>query len=430
MARYRAASAFFCFLLLLLCTGRAAAAQPAAGGSPISPAHAREASFFLLDTGSLREKTEAQAVIGEFFSKPPLRRYDPFLGALELISFTADNESRYPEGRPDMRLTLRNGSVFLQTGADEKLLVAEAVINKPTPEWPLAVILAGDIDFDGGLEFFALTTPAASGSFGFTLLDGGKRNAKGLPLFAPFPESAWSLLPEGYHMRALFPGEAPNPHFVPEKGRLEFISKLGPFYDTERWCFADGQYFLCEKITQSYYAHADNMYEIARHVRFTRQGEVESIVCRALDDADEARDLLFAAGAAVPLYDEPGDEASRTTVLEPGAVVRVQDYFMVEDAISPAIWYKVERAGAPGQTGWCCVDVGYPLVRDGRLYLGDLEPAGLYVGDSEHGYTVLGVRRTATGAELLVSADGRRFILPNAPIMTPLRLESSSAPGL
>ncbi len=133
---------------------------------------------------------------------------------------------------------------------------------------------------------------------------------------------------------------------------LEFISRLGASYDAERWCFADSRYYLCKKITRSYYPFAENGQSIVRHVRFDRGGKVIGIVCRPADDVEETSELFYVAGTAVPLYTVPGDAGVRRTALEPGTVARVADFSMMDDPKHALLWCKVQSLRNPEAEGW------------------------------------------------------------------------------
>lgn len=357
----------------------------------------------------------ARALIEHFFSEsafPGRESGYPHLGELDSIVFEQDGQTHRLEKWPGLSLVYRNNQLLLQSGQTETLLTEIAPINF-TDDWPLAVVEVGDIDFDGQPDFFVLTVPAGSGSFGYQLLNWDRKNAHGLSLFVPFSESKLPPSPDKYTSRLFFKdGRLPNPYFDPARKRLAFIRKNGPYYDTESWCYADSRYYLCEITTQSYYAHADNMYEIGRRVGLNAKGEIEDTVCFALNDPEPGRRLKYAAGLPVPLYSKPGDDRSQSGVLQPGAVVNVLDYKMIDDSGPPALWYKVEPVLNPGKTAWCCVHLKNPIVGDDGWVHMDNAEAGRY--------QVRGVRRTAVGAELLLFNGETEIVLPNIPFMTPV----------
>ncbi len=395
-----------CVLLLCVVLYLALTGLPAGAAAHTPP-------FLLLGADSPQERAQAQALLAEFFPSQATGWGGGFPGsaAIQSVDFTQDPQIHQLDAWPDKKLEYNAGQLYLHSNTRRQLLATIGSIDY-TPEWPLAFVDVGDIDFDGQPDFFVLTVPAASGSFGYRLLDWDRKNARGESLFVPFAADTLPPSPDSYGARLFFEqGEVPNPNFIAEQGVLEFISRNGPYYDTERWCFAEGRYALCERIQQSYYAHADNMYEIARHVRFNRQGRVTELFCRALSDFTEQKPLHFAAASTIELYPAPGDKARQTAVLQPGAVVTVLDYRMVDDPEQPALWYRVALADNAAITGWCAVRVEEKKVQDGVLAVGWPEAVS---------FKVLGVRAGPAGAEVLVQQGGKELVLPSVPLMTPL----------
>ncbi len=90
-------------------------------------------------------------------------------------------------------LRYHGGKVYLKTATQERLLAEAGEIDME--DWPLAVVVAGDIDYDGQPDFWILSAPGASGSCGYTLLGWERKNSMGHSLFVPFPESQ---LPPSY----------------------------------------------------------------------------------------------------------------------------------------------------------------------------------------------------------------------------------------
>lgn len=277
-------------------------------------------------------------------------------GKLQGLSFETDNEEGRLEKWPEKSLVYRQGRLYLKTASGERLLFEGRI---EYPGWPQAVVTVGDIDFDGEPDFFVLLTPSASGSFLYTLIDWDRKRPDGTPFFAPFREENFPPPPDDpKECLFLIKDRLPNPHFEREAGYLEFINRKGPYYDTERWCFDGSGYYLCEKIKQSYYAHADNMFQLARHVRFDRQGKVESIFCRSLSDENLEERLV--ADADVALFAEPGQAGRKVGLWKQDKIAVVLDYRLITVDYSVKIWLKVKLEDAPDNVGWCCVLVKSP----------------------------------------------------------------------
>ena len=360
-----------------------------------------------------QEQEQAQALIANFFppKEAPYNYDPPFSLDGESLEFTQDPQTLPLEGWPTLRLEYRNQYLYLHKGNTTTHLGYAG--ENEAPDWPKAAVHIADIDFDGQPDFFVLTSPAYSGSWGYTLLQWNRTNKQGKSLFVPFSLKKLAPPADGYKPYLVFhKGEGSNPNFYKEKQMLEFINRNGPYYDTERWCFAQGRYALCETIQQSYYANADNMYELARHVRYDRQGNVLEIYCRALNDPTAQPPVLFAAAGEVGLFGSPSLAAPSLGTLNPGDVVLVQDYYMDTDESNPALWFKVAKIQQPEAAGWVRARVEEPVVKEGTLTVGWPEFTEL---------TVLGVRPTSTGGEILVQQGTTQFVLPNVPIITQLQ---------
>jgi hypothetical protein len=377
-----------------------------------SSSHAPQKFFLRFAVPS--QKTEATALLDEFLTTSFANLRDtggiPGSDALQSIYFENDNESQAVKQWPGMELRYSGGVLYMKDGTGERRLAEVKSLKYMGSDWPLAIVDVGDIDFDGRPDFFILTLPAATGSFGYQLLDWDRKNLQGQPLFAPFPESKLPPSPDDYKEWLYFDkGSVPQPNFRPEKKMLEFIMRHGPYYDTERWCFSGSQYRLCEKLRQSYYAYAVNMYQIVRQMRFDRRGKVRSITCRPIGDDEEKAELLFAAGEPVPLYSKPGDLRSRAGSLEPGAIARVLEYKLSTFGPEiPAIWYKLWPLRGRGKTAWCCVTLDTPDFQDGTLRIAG-SPKGVY--------KALGARRGPNGVEILLDNGSAPVILTGLPLV-------------
>lgn len=402
------------FILALTFVGQSAGAVHA----PKKHGSDRENGFLPLCAPD--RQAETKALLDEFAAKAYADfRHDggvPDSGDLQQIFFENDAESRFVEKWPGMVLRYDNGTLFLKDANGERSLAEVGSLRDMAPDWPLAHVAVGDIDFDGHPDFFILTRPAASGSFGYRLLNWDRKNPQGLPLFAPFPESKLPPSPDEWEEWLYFDrGNVPSPNFIREKKVLEFIYRHGPYYDSERWCFSETQYYLCEKLRQSYYPYADNMYQIVRQMRFDRQGNVQSIICRPIGDFEEKAELLFAAETAIPVYANPGDLRSRAGALEQGEIVRVLDYKMSTfGPDTPALWYEIGPLRGKGGTGWCCVTLDEPVFSENALL----------IGESKNGrYKASGVRRGAAGIEVMLNNDSGPIVIRWLPlVMRPFSL--------
>ncbi|MDR2743692.1 MAG: VCBS repeat-containing protein [Desulfovibrio sp.] len=363
------------------------------------------------------QKAEATALLDEFLDESYANfRHSggiPGSDALQVIAFEKDDEKHPLEKWPDVALRYSGNVLYLSDESGERRLAEVKSLKEWDRDWPLAIVEIADIDFDGQPDFFVLTGPAATGSCLYLLLDWDRKNLQGLPLFDPFPENKLPPAPDEYGERLFFDkGTVPLPNFVREKKMLEFISRGGPYYDSERWCFDGTQYYLCEKLRQSYYPSADNMCEIVRQIRFDRPGTVRNVTCRPIGDFAEKAELFFAAEISVPLYAKPGCTNSRAGTLEPGTIVRVLDYKMSTfGSDRPALWYKIKPPHG-GKADWCCVTLKEPLFSHGCLLIGD-SPKGRY--------KALGARRDKEGIELLLDNGSERIVLKGLPlVMRPL----------
>lgn len=390
----------FCLLLLVLCTSILSGCGGDSSGG-----------LLRLDSPDTGEYIVVRVLADDSPGRADSGGREPeacYINGLEGMSFKSGEVAKPLENYPGQSIVCRDGKVFhKKDGAERLLLEVEPVIFD---DWPEYYLEFGDIDFDGKPDFFVMTTPAVgSGSSIYTLIGWDRIADDGKALFTPFPAESLPPSPDDYEARLFFKdGRAPNPYFDREKRMLEFHSKNWPYHDTERWCHDGGHYYLCERIKQSYYAHANNMFELARHEKFGKDGRLEGVFCTGLPQESETE--RFFATESVPLLARPDASAERLGTIEPGQIAIVLDYRLGEAYDEPVIWFKVKSAGNPELTGWCLVNVRVPTLAGDHVSTGGWRKLKM---------EATRVRRTDNGPELSSQEPEGYMILPVMPTISP-----------
>lgn len=363
----------------------------------------------------------SDSILAEFFPVKEAPRDDgvSWFMNVETVDFEEDGKAYPLESFPGLSVLRRASKIYLREGNAERFLAESA--HPRDPDWPWPAVAVADIDFDGKPEFFIMNRPGYTGS-GYMLVDAQGESAIGQTLFAPFDSAVFASSPQLRGQWLFYDqGSGGMPGFLPEQKILEFYVRTGPFYDTERWCFSDSRYYLCEKWKQTHHPSADNndLIFLYRMV-FDRQGGLTGVFCHPLND-ETFGSLRFTAFVDIPLSDSPATSGKKLVPLSAGTIVSVLDY-RVEDGENEkptALWYNVRSENNPKQTGWCRVLLEQPKVRDGNvIFTSTYNPdVAAYM---EKPYPVLSAKRTKNGAELRVRGRNNATMrVENIPAMFP-----------